>query len=108
MVCVETELDLRALFRLLQDIEAGFGRVRTVRNAPRVLDLDILAYHDTVYEADDLVVPHPRMHERGFVLYPLQEIAPDWIHPVLKMPVAAFISSLPDSQMTEPIEPEAA
>jgi len=58
-------------------IEAGFGRERSFRNAPRVLDLDILLYQDTVLDDPQLMLPHPRMHQRAFVMVPLAEIAPD-------------------------------
>jgi 2-amino-4-hydroxy-6-hydroxymethyldihydropteridine diphosphokinase len=80
---VETELSPRALMEQLLAIEAAFGRKRTEPNAPRTLDLDLIAYGRQVIDAPGLVVPHPRAHERLFVMGPLAEIAPDWVHPVL-------------------------
>lgn len=68
---------LAALFA----IEAEFGRVRSVRNAPRTLDLDLLLYGDAHFHEEGLALPHPRMHERAFVLYPLLEIAPTTLIP---------------------------
>jgi 7,8-dihydro-6-hydroxymethylpterin-pyrophosphokinase len=65
------------LLEALMQIEAGFGRERSFRNAPRVLDLDILLYQDTVLDDPQLLLPHPRMHQRAFVMVPLAEIAPD-------------------------------
>jgi len=101
VVRVETALSPEVLITALHSIEADFGRVRSARNASRVLDLDLLVYDDVVLERDDLYVPHPRMHTRAFVLYPLQENAPDWIHPVLKQPVDVLIENLPDEQDIE-------
>jgi 2-amino-4-hydroxy-6-hydroxymethyldihydropteridine diphosphokinase len=78
---IRTDLPARELMRELLDIETAMGRERSFRNAPRVIDLDVLLYDDVVM-ADDLVhLPHPRMHERAFVLKPLLEIAPDVTDP---------------------------
>lgn len=74
---LQTTLPPRALLDALLGIERRAGRVRAVRNGPRVLDLDLLLYGDVVLDAPDLVLPHPRMHERAFVLLPLAEFAPD-------------------------------
>jgi 2-amino-4-hydroxy-6-hydroxymethyldihydropteridine diphosphokinase len=73
----ETTLDAHALLRELQRIECEHGRERPYRNAPRTLDLDLLLFGNEVISSTDLTVPHPRMHERAFVLVPLAEIAPD-------------------------------
>jgi 2-amino-4-hydroxy-6-hydroxymethyldihydropteridine diphosphokinase len=80
---VETKLSPRALMQRLLDIEASFGRRRTEPNAPRTLDLDLIAHGRQVIDEPGLVVPHPRAHERLFVMGPLAEIAPAWTHPVL-------------------------
>ncbi len=74
---VETELAPRALLAALLDIEHRHGRERSFRNAPRTLDLDLLLYDGAHFHEDGLTLPHPRMCERGFVLLPLLEIAPD-------------------------------
>ena len=108
VVSVETALDIFSLLQILKQIEKDFGRADTVRDAPRVLDLDVIAWNDRVYETPDLVVPHPRMQGRGFVLYPLQEIAPGWIHPVLGQSVAELIAALPEAQAVSPIGMRAA
>ena len=77
VAAVETELDAHALLGALMAIEQAHGRERPYRNAPRTLDLDLLLYGDAVIDTPTLIVPHPRMHERAFVLAPLLEIAPD-------------------------------
>ena len=74
---LSTELSAHALLAQLQRIEQEFGRERSVRNAPRTLDLDILLYGDLLIEDANLSVPHPRMNERAFVLRPLSDIAPE-------------------------------
>ena len=78
---LDTSLDAHALLNALQAIELQHGRERPYRNAPRTLDLDLLLYGDDIIETADLAVPHPRMHERAFVLAPLLEIAPDAVIP---------------------------
>jgi 2-amino-4-hydroxy-6-hydroxymethyldihydropteridine diphosphokinase len=74
---VETELHPEELLKALLNIELHFGRERPFKNAPRTLDLDLLLYDDVVHRSSTLVLPHPRMHERAFVLVPLLELAPD-------------------------------
>ena len=82
---VEISTGLRPLdlLRELKKIEAVMGRKPTFRNGPRIIDLDLLLYDDEVVYLPELRVPHPRLHQRGFVLAPLNGIAPDYIHPVL-------------------------
>ena len=80
---IETELSPRALLDALLAIERRYARVRGVRNGPRTLDLDIVMYGDAAHSEDALTIPHPRMHERAFVLVPLAEIAPDAVVPGL-------------------------
>lgn len=74
---LRTTLAPLALLHALQDIELRHGRIRSHRNAPRMLDLDLLLYADEVLDTAELVLPHPRLHERAFVLMPLAEIAPE-------------------------------
>ena len=78
---LDTALDAHALLATLQAIETAHGRERPYRNAPRTLDLDLLLYGDAVIDSAALSVPHPRMHERAFVLAPLLEVAPDAVIP---------------------------
>lgn len=89
---IETKLSATALLEALLEIEAGFGRTRDFPDAPRTLDLDLLLYADRVITRPQLLVPHPRMHERAFVLAPLAEIAPDAIVPG-KGPVETLLAA---------------
>lgn len=95
VIRVETNLSALALLEVLHEIEADFGRIRSEKNAPRLLDLDLIAYNTDIIKEEGVFVPHSRMHNRAFVLKPLQEIAPQWIHPVLKRSVADLIKGLP-------------
>lgn len=98
VVAVATPLAAEELLALLNHLENQMGRVRTVRNAPRVIDLDLLAYGDEVLNTPRLTLPHPRMSERAFVLLPLQEIAPTWVHPASGQGIAALVAALPGGQ----------
>lgn len=105
VAAVETTLSAGDLLKRLHDIEATLGRRRRIRWEARIIDLDILAYHDQVLPsaakwsergqdvaAKEIIIPHPRLHERLFVLKPLSDICPDWTHPVLGTSVADFIT----------------
>ncbi|MBV9776613.1 MAG: 2-amino-4-hydroxy-6-hydroxymethyldihydropteridine diphosphokinase, partial [Acetobacteraceae bacterium] len=96
------EPDPEALLRALHRIEAEAGRTRIALNAARVLDLDLLAVGDRVIARPDLVLPHPRLAERAFVLDPLCDIAPEWRHPILGRTARELRDALPP-QRVEPL-----
>jgi 2-amino-4-hydroxy-6-hydroxymethyldihydropteridine diphosphokinase len=91
---LRTRLAAEELLRLLQQVEAAMGRVRGLRWGPRSIDLDLLLYNGEVIFTPNLVVPHPEMHRRGFVLAPLAEIAPQAWHPVLQKSAGELLSDL--------------
>jgi 2-amino-4-hydroxy-6-hydroxymethyldihydropteridine diphosphokinase len=88
---ISTTLTPQELLKVLQEIEKALGRVRKERWGPRTIDLDILFYGDLIVNEERLIIPHPLMHKREFVLKPLLRIAPDLIHPVLKKSVKELL-----------------
>ena len=94
VLSIQTDLYPLPLLMKLLEIEARFGRVRSYQNAPRVLDLDVIAYKDEVSDDKDLTLPHPRMHERAFVLRPMAEIVDSWQHPKSRKSLSELIESL--------------
>lgn len=100
---VETLMDPHELMRVLHDVEAEFGRVRTVPNAPRILDLDLLDFRGLCLDGPALQLPHPRMVGRAFVLLPLRDVAPRWVDPRSARDINALIEDLPSDVHTEPM-----
>lgn len=96
---VGSTLGPAAVLEKLHGIEAAFGRVRSTLNAPRVLDLDLLAHGDLV-SADWPLLPHPRLRERAFVLRPLADVAPGWRHPVTGQDIPAMLAAIGPDQTT--------
>jgi 2-amino-4-hydroxy-6-hydroxymethyldihydropteridine diphosphokinase len=90
---VEADAPPEAVLAALLKLEADLGRARGERNAPRTLDLDLIAHGREVREGPGLILPHPRAHERLFVMGPLAEIAPDWVHPGLGATAAELAAS---------------
>jgi 3-oxoacyl-[acyl-carrier protein] reductase len=91
---IRTELPPEELLRALLDVERSLGRIRQMRHGPRTIDLDLLLYGDTVKSDAGLTVPHPRMHERWFVLEPLAEIAPNARHPIFAKSALELLNEL--------------
>ena len=89
---IETELEPKALLRVLKSVETEAGREKSFKWGPRIVDLDILLYNYIILNEDALKIPHPLMHEREFVLRPLHEIAPDVMHPQLNMTIHELLS----------------
>lgn len=88
----KTYLEPEQLLKHLKRLEVALGRVTSFQNGPRLIDIDILFYDDLVLESPALVIPHPRVHERGFVLLPMMDIAPDFVHPVKQRSVRDLIA----------------
>ena len=91
---VETSLQPREILDLLLQIESQFGRNRKEKNEPRTIDLDILFFDDEIIEEPDLVVPHPRLHERWFVLKPLWDLRADFVHPIFKKSICELLDQV--------------
>lgn len=103
VAAIETELSPPDLLALLHRIEDEFGRVRSVVNAPRLIDLDLLAYGRQISRDTTPLLPHPRMELRAFVLRPLAEIAPRWRHPESGLGLETLIAALPADQEVRPL-----
>jgi 2-amino-4-hydroxy-6-hydroxymethyldihydropteridine diphosphokinase len=92
-----TSLEPEALLKELMAVEQAFGRDRSIQDGPRTLDLDLLMVDELVLTKAGLVLPHPRLAERRFVLTPLAEIAPELVHPVLDRTMEEMLKALPDA-----------
>jgi 2-amino-4-hydroxy-6-hydroxymethyldihydropteridine diphosphokinase len=91
---VKTYLAPPALLAHLKHIETQLGRAPSIRYGPRLIDVDILFYDDLVLNTSELTIPHPRLHERAFVLVPLADLAPDFVHPAFGKPVRALLATV--------------
>lgn len=89
---VQTYLLPEPLIKHLKRLEVALGRETTFQYGPRLIDMDILFFDDLVFESPTLTIPHPRLHDRGFVLMPLMDIAPDLVHPVKKQTISQLIT----------------
>lgn len=100
----ETVLPALQLLDICQGIELALGRTRSFPGAPRVLDLDILFYASCIIETERLVIPHPRAAERRFALQPLAQIAPAYVHPVLRQTIGSLLASCRDTSVVRPFQ----
>ena len=102
-VALDTEKTPRQLLSGILDIEQQLGRRRGQQKGPRIIDIDILLFGDSIVEDPGLTIPHPAMYERRFVLEPLSEIAPDVVHPILKRSIQELRDALPPGQAVRKI-----
>jgi 2-amino-4-hydroxy-6-hydroxymethyldihydropteridine diphosphokinase len=105
VAAVETSDTAEGLFSILQDVEARMGKATPFRDGPRLIDIDLLLCGDLVLDSPGLQVPHPRLHQRRFVLTPLAEIAPDAVHPVLNASIARLLDQLPVGEQVRAYAP---
>jgi len=96
VVMVKTDFSPLALLKFLKNIEISLGRIDTGRWNSRIIDIDILDYNNQTIDMKELAVPHPEMHKRSFVLYPLRDIMPDYKHPLFKKDIITMINELDD------------
>lgn len=94
VIQARTTLSAQVTLEKLKLVEKQMGRIQNFRYGPRAIDLDILFFNDEIIESDGLTIPHPELPARGFVLIPLQEIAPDLMHPVLKKTVREMVEAI--------------
>jgi 2-amino-4-hydroxy-6-hydroxymethyldihydropteridine diphosphokinase len=99
VVMVNTYLAPEALLGHLKRLEMALGRTPNFQNGPRVIDIDILFYDDLILDTPQFAIPHPRLHERAFVLVPLAEIAPDFVHPILGKPIHELLDNVDRSDI---------
>ncbi len=97
VIVVETGLTATATMQAILSIEKKMGRLRTEKNAPRIIDIDILLFNKDIIETPILSVPHPQLQYRRFVLIPLNELSPNLIHPVLKKTIHQLLRVCPDN-----------
>ena len=101
VIKLETELEAHELLRLLKALESRLGQRETFPWGPRTIDLDLLFFDDVQIHSEELVIPHPLLHERRFVLVPLAEIDPHLVHPVLRQTIHELLTQLKEDQGVE-------
>ena len=102
-LCIKIESNLKAseLLNEIKKIEKKLGRVRIKKNEPRTCDIDIIDFNGEIIKNDELVAPHPRLHLRNFVIYPLKEIEPNWSHPIFNKNIDNFFQELDKNSHNE-------
>lgn len=103
---IETDVTPQSLLAVCREIERSLGRDPAHRSGPRTIDLDLLFYGDRMLQEQELTIPHPRLHLRRFVLEPLVELEPTWIHPALKQTVSQLLAQLTDRHQVRRMNPQ--
>jgi len=106
VVQIETPLNVEDVLQQIQSIEQSMGRDRSIKWGPRTIDIDILFFNDEIIEKENLTVPHPLLQERLFVLQPMAEIAPNYVHPKLGVSIDALIEICPDQLKVQAVIPK--
>ena len=106
VVQLETDIAPRSLLTTLQEIERALDRDEDNRSGPRTIDLDILSYGELVIKEPGLTIPHPRLHQRRFVLMPMNELDPLWVHPTLNQSVAQLLTEAKDQSQVRLLFPQ--
>lgn len=104
VVRLETQLQPEHLLTICQETERGLGRDPGLRNVSRPIDLDMLFYGQRIIETPGLTIPHPRLHQRRFVLVPMTELAPDWIHPQYEQTMQVLLDRLTDTRRVQKLD----
>ncbi len=102
-LCIKLKSNLNAseLLNEIKKIEKKLGRIRIKKNEPRTCDIDIVDFNGEIIKNDELIVPHPRLHLRNFVIYPLKEIEPNWVHPIFNKNIDSFFQELDKNSHNE-------
>ena len=100
-ILVNKNLNILKLHKDIKLIQKKIGRVKTKKNAPRVIDIDIIDFNGLIKDSKDLILPHPRAHLRNFVLYPILEMDPKWLHPIFRKNAQFFINKLSQKSRIE-------
>lgn len=101
---IESELSAEEVIKIILKIEESMGRIRTYKNAERIIDIDILFFNDEIIYQPQLIVPHPEISNRRFVLVPLNELVPDMIHPVYQKSISDLLSTCKDKLKVVPLQ----
>lgn len=97
VICVATDYEALDLLAMILAVEQSMGRIREVKWGARIIDIDILYYNDAIIKQDNLTVPHPFIKDRRFVLAPLADVAPDFVHPILQQTNASLLANCADT-----------
>lgn len=103
---IETNIAPKSLLEICREVERALGRDQKNRKGPRTLDLDLLLYDDCIFNEPDLTIPHPRLHQRRFVLAPLVELDPDRRHPVLAQSLRDLLARLDEASVVRRLDPQ--